>query len=80
MTVSLNTRHFNLPPPVVPPVQSFQFPKPISYNFRVLETTKNGKIVSVGLQVQVVEHDEYGAPVTHYSWQDVPRVQQEENT
>jgi hypothetical protein len=62
----------------MPPVQSFQFPKPLSYNFRVLEKMKDGKIISVGLQVQRIEHDEYGAPIQHYPWEDVPRIQQEE--
>jgi hypothetical protein len=74
---TLNTRHFTIPQ-VMPPTQSFQFPKPLSYNFRVMETTKNGKVVAVNLQVQRIEHDEYGAPVTHYPWENVPRIQQEE--
>jgi len=43
-----------------------------------METTKNGKVVAVNLQVQRIEHDEYGAPVTHYPWENVPRIQQEE--
>jgi hypothetical protein len=62
-----------LPPP--PPMQSFTFPKPLSYNFRVAEhVDESGEVIKVGLQVEVWEHDEYGVGTVKYTWIDVPRV------
>ena len=77
MTAVLNTKQVlipqNAPPP--PPSLYVQYVKPESYEFRVLETmADDGKIVSVKLQVQVFEHDEYGTGMLKFDWKDVPRV------
>ena len=75
MTAVLNTKQLLIPPPSIPPSLYVQFVKPESYEFRVLETMdETGKIVSVKLQVQVFEHDEYGTSLLKKDWQDVPRV------
>ena len=56
------------PPPTIP------FVKPLSYEFRVAEHLDDeGKLSRVALQVQVWEHDEYGAGIVRQRWQDVPR-------
>lgn len=63
------------PTPVAPPLQSFTFPKPLSYDFRVAEyVDKDGKILKVSLQMQVVEHDQYGTGNIVNDWHDVPRI------
>ena len=51
-----------------------QFVKPLSYEFRVAEYTKDGKITKVRLQVQVSEHDEYGVGNVKEYWKDVERI------
>ena len=65
-----------VPPPPPPPIaQSFTFPKPLSYEFRVAEHLDNeGKIIKVGLQVQIWEHNQYGNGSVIQTWTDVPRV------
>lgn len=63
------------PQPTPPPAQSFTFPKPLSYEFRVAEHIDDeGKILKVGLQVQVWQHDQYGAGNVIQTWTDVQRV------
>ena len=57
-----------------PATQYAQFVKPVSYEFRVAEVVdKEGKIVTVKLQMQVWEHDEYGSGIVKQYWSDVPR-------
>lgn len=74
MTV-LSIKQIYLPPP--PPVQQvaqpLQFVKPLSYEFRVVETLEDNKITKVALQVQVWEHDEHGSGSIKTYWHDVPR-------
>jgi hypothetical protein len=61
-------------PPPTPVAQTVPFVKPLSYEFRVAEHLDDaGKITRVALQVQVWEHDEYGAGIVKQYWQDVPR-------
>jgi hypothetical protein len=57
----------NLPNPQV------NIPKPLSYEFRVVESWSGDKLVKVGLQVQVTEHDAYGYGLIKRPWADVPR-------
>ena len=73
MTAVLNTKQIyaTAPPPPVIPVQ---FVKPLSYEFRVAEYSKDGKITKVRLQVQVWEHDEYGNGNVVQYWKDVDRI------
>jgi len=59
------------------PQSSVTMPKPISYEFRVVEHIENGNIVKVGLQYQVWEHDHYGTGNVKQTWTDVPRVQKD---
>ena len=57
------------------PQSSVMLSKPLSYEFRVAEYFDgDGKLLKVGLQVQVWEHDNYGAGSVLNSWTDVPRV------
>lgn len=63
------------PTPPTPPLQSFTFPKPLSYEFRVAEhVDSDGNIMKVGLQVQVWQHDQYGNGNVLSPWTDVQRV------
>jgi len=63
-----------------PPAQSFTFPKPLSYEFRVAEVVNDqGKIETVKLQMQVWEHDEFGVGNVKQYWSDVPRVKFDKN-
>lgn len=56
------------------------FVKPLSYEFRVAETVDDdGKILSVKLQVQVWEHDEFGIGTVKQPWYDVPRAKFDKN-
>lgn len=63
--------------PIMVPAQPFSFPRPISYNFRVVETVQDGKITSVRLQTQKLEHDASGIPIARHDWEDVPRLREE---
>lgn len=59
-----------LPPPV-----SITLPKPVSYQFQVVEyTDKEDKIVKVELQVQQTEHDNYGNTIYSSGFKPVPRI------
>ena len=50
--------------------------KPLSYQFRVAEYVDlEGKVVKVGLQVAVFEHDNFGGRQLRKDWTDVERVQ-----
>lgn len=74
--MQLNTKQVYIPTPpqTLPPAQSFSFPKPLSYEFRVAEYTKDEKITKVRLQVQVWEHDEFGNGTVVQYWKDVDRI------
>lgn len=77
MAASLNTKQVYVPQPTPaqPPAISMPFPKPLSYEFRVVEWTKGETIVKVGLQVQVWEHDEFGSGNVVQNWKDIERIQ-----
>lgn len=74
--VQLTTQQVYIPVqvPTPPPASSLSLPKPVSYEFRVAEYTKDGKITKVRLQVQTWEHDQYGAGVVIQPWKDVERI------
>ena len=58
------------------PQSSVTVAKPLSYNFRVAEYVDlEGKVVKVGLQVAVFEHDNFGGRQLRKDWTDVERVQ-----
>lgn len=67
------------PPPQTPPAIMVQFVKPVSYEFRVAEIVDNDKVVSVKLQMQIWEHDEYGSGNVKQYWTDVQRVKMDKN-
>jgi hypothetical protein len=49
-------------------------PKPISYEFRVVEYTELDKVTKVKLQYKIIYHDEYGAMTYEDKWKEVPRI------
>lgn len=57
------------------PLPNVMMAKPVSYQFRVAEFMKDGKIDKVALQVQVWEHDNYGSGLLKQDWTTVERVQ-----
>lgn len=57
------------------PLPNVQLAKPVSYEFRVAEFMKDGKVEKVALQVQVWEHDNYGVGNVKQDWTTVDRVQ-----
>lgn len=64
------------PPPVtLPTPASITLPYPLSYEFRVVEWMKDGKVEKVGLQVKCNQHDQFGQVFVTGQWQDVPREQ-----
>ena len=66
-----NSGHFELRVPQ----SSVTMAKPLSYDFRVAEYVDGAdKVVKVGLQVAVFEHDNYGVRQLRKDWTDVPRV------
>ena len=91
-SLSTTTAHTNfLAPPYVSqnssssfkleiPQSSVMIPKPLSYEFRVVEHVKDGQIMKVGLQYQVWEHDPYGVGIVKHQWKDVERVQKDVDT
>ena len=88
MTVQLNTHTvtttFNSPPFVNQsggtfrmevPQSSVLLAKPVSYEFRVAEyVNKDDKIMRVGLQYRMWEHDNYGVGIVVKDWTEVERV------
>jgi len=71
--MQLTQKYISLPAPQPMPLNS-PFVKPLSYEFRVAEFVDDaGKVEKVKLQVQVWEHDEYGAGIVKQYWSDVPR-------
>lgn len=80
--MQLSTKQVYVTPPIpsTPPAIPFQVVKPLSYEFRVAETVdEEGKIIRVALQMQIWEHDEYGAGNVKQVWQEVPRVKFDKN-
>lgn len=76
----LSTNTFVGIPPYVPvpaaaPAPTIILPDPISYEFRVVEYMKDGKIDKVALQVCMHTHDQYGNIKLHGIWREVPRIQ-----
>jgi hypothetical protein len=49
-------------------------PYPLSYQFRVVEWTKDGQPDGVELQVKYTKHDQYGNVVSEELWSKVPRI------
>ena len=80
-TVTLTTNAFNVVqqtpyiPPTPAPTWYVTMPEPISYEFRVVEYMKDGKIDKVALQMCKHIHDQYGNIKTQGIWQEVPRTQ-----
>jgi hypothetical protein len=73
---TLTSKLIYITQPSTPPALPVQFVKPLSYEFRVAEFIDNkNTVIKVGLQVQVMEHDEYGAGIVKQYWKDVERVQ-----
>jgi len=51
---------------------------PLSYQFRVIEWTKNGIATGgVELQVKLTTHDQYGKILNEGPWNKVPRIKME---
>ena len=70
--------YVNQPTPSTPPALPVPFVKPLSYEFRVAEIIEDG-VVTVKLQVQVFEHDEFGSATLKQYWNDVPRIKMDKN-
>ena len=51
--------------------------KTLQYEFRVLESVKDGEVTKIGLQVKTYEMDHYGTSVMVQDWTDVERVKLE---
>jgi hypothetical protein len=49
-------------------------PYPLSYQFRVVEWTKDGQPDGVELQVKHTKHDQYGNIANESLWSKVPRI------
>lgn len=58
--------------PPAPP--SITIPHPLSYEFQVVEYTKDGKVVKIEMQYKENQHDQYGNIVMEGIWCPVPRV------
>jgi hypothetical protein len=77
--MQLTSKQMMLPVQTLPQ-QYAPFVKPVSYEFRVAEIVDDtGKIEIVKLQMQVWEHDEYGAGIVKQYWSDVPRQKFDKN-
>ena len=79
MTLTTSTFSVNQQTPYIPPTPPTTWhvtmPEPISYEFRVVEYMKDGKIDKVALQVCMHTHDQYGNIKLQGIWQEVPRIQ-----
>lgn len=73
--VILSTSTFLATPPAAPVLPTIILPDPISYEFRVVEYMKDGKIDKVALQVCMHTHDQYGNIKLQGIWKEVPRIQ-----
>jgi hypothetical protein len=67
----------NSPYKIEVPQPCIEVNKDLQYEFRVLESTKNGEVIKVGLQVKVWEIDHFGVSVVKADWTDVERVRLE---
>jgi hypothetical protein len=74
-TTLVSKKIYTLPSVLPPPPIETPFVKPLSYEFRVVEWMKQGKVSKVTLQFQVWEHDEYGSGTCIQYWTDVERIQ-----
>jgi len=74
---ALMTKQLYINQPTSPAIP-IQFVKPLSYEFRVAEIIEDG-VVTVKLQVQVFEHDEFGSATLKQYWNDVPRIKMDKN-
>ena len=73
---TLSTKLIYAPQPPAQPALPVQFVKPLSYDFRVAEYLDDKKsVIKVGLQIQILEHDEFGTGTIKQYWTDVERVQ-----
>ena len=60
---------------VTQPPPSVNVPKPVSYQFQVVEyIDEDKKVVRVELQVQMSEHDNYGNTISSSGFKPVPRI------
>ena len=67
----------NIHQPVTPPPPSpmpIIMAAPVSYEFRVMEYEKDGRITKVELQVKMNQHDQYGMLTLEGAWNAVERV------
>ena len=71
----LDTQSYTPPQAPQPAPIPITIVKPISYQFQVVEYTKDDKIVKVELQVQQTTHDEFGNVVFSSGFSPVPRIQ-----
>lgn len=71
----LDTQTYYPPVQPAPPAVPHTVVKPISYQFQVVEYTKDDKIVKVELQVQQTIHDENGNVMMSSGFIAVPRIQ-----
>ena len=67
----------NSPYKVEIPQPVIEVNKSLQYEFRVLESTKDGGVVKVGLQVRIYEVDHFGVSLLRHDWTDVERVRLE---
>lgn len=75
----LTQKYIATPVPTIS-ATNIPFVKPLAYEFRVAEfVDDDGKITKVALQMQVWEHDEYGAGIVKQFWHDVPRTKFDKN-
>lgn len=72
LTYSMDT-HTVTPPLITPP--PITTVRPLSYQFQVVEYTKDNKIMKVEMQVQVTIHDERGNVISSSGYKPVPRIQ-----
>ena len=59
------------------PSPTIEINRTLQYEFRVLETVKNGEVTKVGLQVKTYEVDHYGSRSLLCDWTDIERVRLE---
>ena len=66
------------PMPPAPPAPTIMMPKPLSYQFRVVEyVDENNNVLKVELQVQESCHSQYGVVESSSGFLPVPRIQQQ---